>query len=195
VFDGTLVKLIKFPAEHLTIFHGILVFRGTTVENHCAIQLIKEAVNKFLFFYPKEAVNKFLFFYPWFAADQSLSNEKFNQPTGFLKRFHRLKAPKMTPFWRDDEMLGGRQLASAQQNKHLLSVDFSLRVHWSSATFLPAVRSYQGPKVTKQVESFRLRKVYFTDASRISNVACVFNKPICEPWMIFHVDCVPEGVF
>jgi len=36
VFDGTLVKLIKFPAEHLTIFHGTLVFRGTPVENHCA---------------------------------------------------------------------------------------------------------------------------------------------------------------
>jgi len=35
VFDGTLVKLIKFPAEHLTIFHGTLVFRGTPVENHC----------------------------------------------------------------------------------------------------------------------------------------------------------------
>jgi len=36
VFDGTLVKLIKFPAEHLTIFHGTLVFRGTPVENHCS---------------------------------------------------------------------------------------------------------------------------------------------------------------
>ena len=35
MFDGTLVKLIKFPAEHLTIFHGTLVFRGTPVENHC----------------------------------------------------------------------------------------------------------------------------------------------------------------
>jgi len=35
VFDGTLVKLIKFPVEHLTIFHGTLVFRGTPVENHC----------------------------------------------------------------------------------------------------------------------------------------------------------------
>jgi len=34
VFDGTLVKLIKCPAEHLTIFHGTLVFRGTPVENH-----------------------------------------------------------------------------------------------------------------------------------------------------------------
>jgi len=34
VFNGTLVKLIKFPAEHLTIFHGTLVFRGTPVENH-----------------------------------------------------------------------------------------------------------------------------------------------------------------
>ena len=34
MFDGTLVKLIKFPAEHLTIFHGTLVFRGTPVENH-----------------------------------------------------------------------------------------------------------------------------------------------------------------
>jgi len=34
VFDGTLVKLIKFPAEHLTIFHGTLVFRWTPVENH-----------------------------------------------------------------------------------------------------------------------------------------------------------------
>ena len=36
MFDGTLVKLIKFPAEHLTIFHGTLVFRGTPVENHWA---------------------------------------------------------------------------------------------------------------------------------------------------------------
>jgi len=36
VFDGTLVKPIKFPAEHLTIFHGTLVFRGTPVENHCS---------------------------------------------------------------------------------------------------------------------------------------------------------------
>jgi len=35
VFDATLVKLFKFPAEHLTIFHGTLVFRGTPVENHC----------------------------------------------------------------------------------------------------------------------------------------------------------------
>jgi len=35
VFDGTLVKLIKFPAEHLTIFHGTLVYHGTPVENHC----------------------------------------------------------------------------------------------------------------------------------------------------------------
>jgi len=34
VFNGTLVKLIKFPAEHLTIFHGTLVFRGTPVKNH-----------------------------------------------------------------------------------------------------------------------------------------------------------------
>ena len=34
MFDGTLVKLIKFPAEHLTIFHGTLVFRGTPIENH-----------------------------------------------------------------------------------------------------------------------------------------------------------------
>jgi len=34
VFDGTLVKHIKFPAEHLTIFHGTLVFRRTPVENH-----------------------------------------------------------------------------------------------------------------------------------------------------------------
>jgi len=32
VFDGTLVKLIKFPAEHLTIFHG------TLVENHWSKQ-------------------------------------------------------------------------------------------------------------------------------------------------------------
>ena len=38
MFDGTLVKLIKFPAEHLTIFHGTLVFRGTPVENHCSIE-------------------------------------------------------------------------------------------------------------------------------------------------------------
>jgi len=38
VFDGTQVKLIKFPAEHLTIFHGTLVFRGTPVENHCTSQ-------------------------------------------------------------------------------------------------------------------------------------------------------------
>ena len=38
MFDGTLVKLIKFPAEHLTIFHGTLVFRGTPVENHCLRQ-------------------------------------------------------------------------------------------------------------------------------------------------------------
>jgi len=36
VFDETLVKLIKFPAEHLTIFHGTLVFRRTPVENHCS---------------------------------------------------------------------------------------------------------------------------------------------------------------
>ena len=36
MFDGTLVKLIKFPAEHLTILHRTLVFRGTPVENHCA---------------------------------------------------------------------------------------------------------------------------------------------------------------
>jgi len=35
VFDRTLVKRIKFPAEHLTIFHGTLVLRGTPVENHC----------------------------------------------------------------------------------------------------------------------------------------------------------------
>jgi len=34
MFNGTLVKLIKFPAEHLTIFHGTLVFSGTLVENH-----------------------------------------------------------------------------------------------------------------------------------------------------------------
>jgi len=39
VFDGTLVKLIKFPAEHLTIFHGTLVFRGTPIENHCCRKL------------------------------------------------------------------------------------------------------------------------------------------------------------
>ena len=38
MFNGTLVKLIKFPAENLTIFHGTLVFRGTPVENHCAKQ-------------------------------------------------------------------------------------------------------------------------------------------------------------
>jgi len=40
VFDGTLVKLTKFPAEHLTIFHGTLVFRGTPDENHC-LQCLK----------------------------------------------------------------------------------------------------------------------------------------------------------
>jgi len=39
VFDRTLAKLIKFPAEHLTIFHGTLVFCGTPVENHCPRQL------------------------------------------------------------------------------------------------------------------------------------------------------------
>jgi len=41
VFDGTLVKLIKFPAEHLTTFHGTLVFRGTPVENHWPRGLFK----------------------------------------------------------------------------------------------------------------------------------------------------------
>ena len=50
MFDGTLVKLIKFPAEHLTIFHGTLVFRGTPVENHCCRLMLKGKVKKALKF-------------------------------------------------------------------------------------------------------------------------------------------------
>jgi len=45
VFDGTLVKLIKFPVEHLTIFHGTLVFRVIPVENHCSTQAHSTLIN------------------------------------------------------------------------------------------------------------------------------------------------------
>ena len=118
MFDGTLVKLIKFPAEHLTIFHGTLVFRGTPVENHwpkvrdgltsaISSEMQHMIFSKLHVFGCKALKISFRPFWPFsnlcnsldFLNSQHLFSAEYNTPLYYQSRWNTLQAKIWTYKW------------------------------------------------------------------------------------------------